>query len=93
MATENSTADVRMAFRSLSTDARMTYLLLWTLADDAGSVRGDPREIAKALYPGVDDAHTHIDAWLSEIEAVRLVRKSEQALEITGWHQQFLSVP
>jgi hypothetical protein len=51
----------------ISREARLTFVLLWTLADDAGRLRGNSRMLASLLFPYDDDAPSLIDGWLSEL--------------------------
>lgn len=53
----------------VSRDARLTFILLWTLADDGGKLRGSSRMLASLLFPYDDDSRGSIDSWLSELEA------------------------
>lgn len=52
----------------LSRDARLVFILLWTVADDEGRSRAASRMLASLLYPYDDDAPKRIDGWLSELE-------------------------
>lgn len=40
----------------VSRDARLTFILLWTIADDDGRLRGNSRMLASLLYPYDKDA-------------------------------------
>ena len=51
----------------VSREARLCFVMLWTIADDAGRLRGNSRMLASLLYPYDDDAKKHIEAWLSEL--------------------------
>lgn len=78
----------------LSRDARLLFIQLFTIADDAGRARAASRLLASLLYPYDDDATGLIDEWLSELEAKRVIRRYEvdgsQYLEIVKWleHQK-----
>ena len=78
----------------VSRDARLLFVLLWTIVDDAGRTRAAPRLLASLLFPYDDDATTMIEAWLSELERVGCVRRYEFAdcayLDIPQWgkHQK-----
>jgi hypothetical protein len=61
----------------VSRDARLCFIMLWTLADDAGRLRGNSRMLASLLYPYDDDAKTLIDTWLSELSAEKCITKYE----------------
>ena len=53
---------------NVSRDARLTFIQLWTIADDAGRLRGNSRMLASLLFPYDDDASGLIDVWLQELE-------------------------
>ena len=79
---------------AISRDARLLFILLWTLADDSGRLRGNSRMLASLLYPYDDDAPKLIDGWLSELDAqsciVRYQIEGATYLEICNWliHQK-----
>ena len=52
----------------VSRDARLTFIMLWTIADDSGRLRGNSRMLASLLFPYDDDAPHLIDAWLDELD-------------------------
>src|SRR6478672_1250768 len=54
---------------NVSRDARLTFIQLWTIADDEGRLRGNSRMLASLLYPYDDDAKRLIDKWLLELES------------------------
>jgi len=78
----------------VSRDARLTFLCLWTIADDEGRTRGHSRALASLLYPYDDDAPALIDGWLHELEhegcIVRYVLDGTHYLQICNWlkHQK-----
>lgn len=78
----------------VSRDARLTFVLLWTVADDSGRLRGNSRMLASLLFPYDDDAPNRIDAWLSELEQenciVRYKVEGDSYIEIRNWleHQK-----
>jgi hypothetical protein len=53
---------------NVSRDSRLTFIMLWTLADDSGRLRGSSRMLASLLFPYDDDAPKKIDGWLTELE-------------------------
>ncbi len=79
---------------NVSRDARLTFILLWTLADDSGRLRGNSRMLASLLYPYDDDAPSKISGWLSELERVECITLYEHDgtsyCEIRNWlaHQK-----
>lgn len=78
----------------LSREARLLFLLLFTLVDDAGRARAASRMLASLLYPYDDDAPTLIDGWLDELQATDCIRRYKVTgatyLEIINWsiHQK-----
>ena len=78
----------------LSRDARLLFIQLWTIVDDAGRTRAASRMLASLLYPYDDDARTLIDGWLDELAAGNMIRLYEaegaRYLEIVKWleHQK-----
>lgn len=78
----------------LSRDARLLFVQLWTVVDDAGRTRAASRMLASLLYPYDDDARTLIDGWLDELEQRQCVRRyvvdGTHYLEIINWlkHQK-----
>ncbi len=79
---------------NVSRDARLTFLELWTIADDEGRLRGNSRMLASLLFPYDDDAPQLIDTWLSELEKeaciVRYKSGGQNYLQICNWliHQK-----
>ena len=53
---------------AVSRDARLLFILLWTIADDSGRLRGNSRLLASLLYPYDTDAGSLLQGWLSELE-------------------------
>jgi hypothetical protein len=78
----------------VSRDARLCFIMLWTIADDSGRLRGNSRMLASLLFPYDDDAKKHIDAWLTELEneccVIRYTAGGDSYIQITGWasHQK-----
>jgi hypothetical protein len=60
---------------ALSRDARLLFILLWTLVDDEGRARAASRMLASLLYPYDDDAPDLIDGWLGELEDAGIIRR------------------
>lgn len=52
----------------ISRDARLAFIMLWTIADDYGRLRGNSRMLASLLFPYDDDGPKLIDQWLGELE-------------------------
>lgn len=85
----------------ISRDARLLFILLWTIVDDEGRARADSRMLARVLYPyddGEDGAEktsrTDIERWLGELESqecvVRYSVDGNSYLQIHNWltHQK-----
>lgn len=51
----------------VSRESRLCFILLWTIADDAGRLRGNSRMLASLLYPYDDDAKNKIEGWLGQL--------------------------
>jgi hypothetical protein len=75
-------------------DARLCFVLMWTMADDSGRLRGNSRMLASLLFPYDDDAPALIDGWLQELEredcVVRYAAGGSTYIQITNWlsHQK-----
>jgi hypothetical protein len=78
----------------LSREARLLFIMIWTLVDDDGRTRASSRMLASLLYPYDDDAKDLLPGWLAELEAegcVRLYQHDGQSyLDIPNWlnHQK-----
>jgi hypothetical protein len=87
----------REAFKNLSHDARLMYLLLYTIADDEGRMREDPGLFAYTLFPGETGFGLKIEACLREIEREELVGRYDvrrsRYLVISDWQEQQISHP
>lgn len=78
----------------VSREARLCFILIWTLADDSGRLRGNSRMLASLLFPYDDDAPGLIEGWLAELEQeeciVRYSIEGSTYLEVCNWleHQK-----
>jgi hypothetical protein len=78
----------------VSRDARLTFVLLWTISDDEGRLRGNSRMLASLLFPYDADAPGLIDGWLTELEREKCVIRykvdGDCYIEIPNWlsHQK-----
>jgi hypothetical protein len=78
----------------VSRESRLCFILLWTLADDAGRLRGNGRMLASLLYPYDDDAKKLIEKWLDELEQEKCIERYEvggdRYVQIAAWmtHQK-----
>jgi hypothetical protein len=79
-------------------DARLLFILLWTVADDEGRLRGSAPGLAAQLFPVDSDAPMFIAAWLDALEAEgcieRYVVDDVEYLRIVHWHDhQYIRHP
>lgn len=68
-------AMLRAEFRHLPADARMLYLLLWTVADNRGKFRGASDFLASSLFPDDINCQQHIPENLKTLEAAGYIRQ------------------
>lgn len=79
---------------NVSRDARLTFIMLWTLADDEGRLRGNSRMLASLLFPYDDDAPSLIDTWLGELEKEQCIQRykieGQNYIQLCNWlnHQK-----
>lgn len=59
----------------VSRDARLCFVMLWTIADDAGRLRGASRMLASLLFPYDDDAPALMESWLVELDREGCIRR------------------
>lgn len=75
----------------LSRDARLVFILLWTVADDEGRSRAASRMLASLLFPYDDDASELMDDWLKELEDTGHIRRyvvdGTTYLQILNWQK------
>lgn len=78
----------------VSRESRLCFILLWTIADDAGRLRGNSRMLASLLYPYDDDAKKHIDGWLDQLSSEGCIARYEvdgtSYVQVLNWsaHQK-----
>ena len=78
----------------VSREARLCFILLWTICDDSGRTRASSRMLASLLYPYDEDAGKRIDGWLTELETENCIVRYEidgnTYLEVRNWlnHQR-----
>jgi hypothetical protein len=78
----------------VSRESRLCFILLWTIADDAGRLRGNSRMLASLLYPYDDDAKNKIDTWLTQLSnegcIVRYEFDGTSYIQVINWadHQK-----
>jgi hypothetical protein len=59
----------------VSRDARLLFIQLWLVADDAGRLRFDHEALLEELYPEDSDASTFLTSWLSELEREKCIER------------------
>ena len=78
----------------VSRDARLLFVMLFTIVDDEGRARAATRMLASLLFPYDDDANAHLAGWLAELEGENCVELYEvdgnAYLRIANWsaHQR-----
>jgi len=78
----------------ISREARLLFLMLFTVVDDSGVTRGNSRMLASLLYPYDDDASALIDKWINELMVenciVKYVVDNQTYIQICKWlnHQK-----
>jgi hypothetical protein len=78
----------------VSREARLLFVLLWTICDDSGRARAASRMLASLLYPYDDDAPKKIDLWITELEreecVIRYQAEGATYLQVCNWlnHQK-----
>jgi len=74
----------------VSREARLLFVLLWTICDDAGRTRASSRMLASLLYPYDEDAASLIDGWLGELELESCIIRYEvdgsHYLQVKKWN-------
>jgi hypothetical protein len=75
----------------VSREARLLFIQLWTLADDAGRLRAEPLMLAEEFYPSDTDAPMLLVTWLDALEhegCIERYRSSdEEYLRIVRWRR------
>lgn len=79
---------------NVSREARLTFIMLWTLSDDEGRLRGNSRMLASLLFPYDQDAGDLIEGWLAELERegciLRYKNGKDSYMQLCNWliHQK-----
>jgi hypothetical protein len=75
----------------VSRDARLLFIMLWTLVDDHGRTRANPILLANLLFPYDDDAKLRIPEWLMELERQKCIKvyavDNNAYLQIEKWSE------
>ena len=79
-------------------DARLLFVLLWTVADDAGRARAAPVGLAALLYASDPDAPMCLPAWLDELEREGCIERytvdEVEYLRVVNWRRhQYVQRP
>src|SRR5471030_1433545 len=78
----------------ISREARLLFVLLWTIVDDEGRCHAAPDDLAQVLYPADFDAHMYLLDWLDQLENENCIERYEvddvDYLRIVRWkrHQR-----
>lgn len=79
---------------NVSRDARLLFVLLWTICDDEGKARGNSRMLASLLFPYDDDVPALIDGWMLELESEGCINRyragGSSYIQVCNWlnHQK-----
>lgn len=82
------------SIQNLTHEARLLFVLLWTVVDDSGRCHGDPELLSDVLYPHEYEVKLRIDLWLDELEREGCIERYEHEemdyLHIVHWkkHQR-----
>jgi hypothetical protein len=78
----------------ISRDARLCFILLWTVVDDEGRARANSRMLASLLYPYDKDAQKKMPKWLNELATQKCIvtyeHEGQSYLQVIKWsdHQK-----
>jgi hypothetical protein len=79
------------SMRRVSRDARLLFVQLWTIVDDAGRGPAELGDLAAVLYLGDFDAPRFMGAWLDELEAEGCIERYDvegiDYLRVVHWHK------
>jgi len=80
------------AMKQVGRDARLLALQLRTVADDAGRLRLNFKELREQLYPVDGDAGMCLAMWLDELVRVGVVERyrveHEEYVRLVRWHEE-----
>lgn len=75
----------------LSREARLFFILLWTVADDSGRLVLDPAELIERLFPFDNDAALLLPVWLDELKTTGCVERYRiediEYLRVLNWRK------
>jgi hypothetical protein len=79
---------------NVTRDARLLFIMIWTVADDSGRLRGNSRMLASLLFPYDDDAKRLIDGWMAQLEREKCITRYQvdgaSYVQVENWtsHQK-----
>ena len=75
----------------VSREARLTFIHLWLVADDAGRAVDHPVALPRRLYPGQIEAQALVAGWLAELEREHCIERytvgRDSYLRIVNWRR------
>lgn len=75
----------------VSRDARLLFVLLWTVVDDDGRCHAELEDLAQVLYPSDFDARHCLLDWLGQLEIEGCIERysveGEEYLRVVHWHK------
>ncbi len=79
------------SMRAVSPMARLTFIQLWLVADDAGRLVAHPEALRSRLYPREPDARQLLPGWLQELEDQHCIERYTvdeiDYLRIVNWRK------
>lgn len=79
------------SMRRVSREARLTFVQLWLVADDAGRLIDHTYALSHQLYPGDKDVLALLPDWLAELEREHCIERytveRTNYLRIVNWHR------
>lgn len=75
----------------ISREARLFFILLWTVADDSGRLRLDHERLTEQLYPFDEDVPLLMPVWIGELESAKCIElyrvDDVEYLRVRRWRQ------
>jgi hypothetical protein len=79
------------SMRRVSREARLTFIQLWLVADDAGRLVNHPLMLSRQLYPGDVEALQALPGWLVELEREHCIERyavdGTDYMRIVNWRR------
>ena len=80
-----------LSMSRVSREARLLFVLLWTIVDDEGRCQGGLDDLASVLYPSDSDVSMYLLSWLDELERedciARYTIDGLDYLRVVRWHK------